>query len=346
MLLGTHASTDRVSIITEADELLDVGTFNIANTTPLYKAAQAWFSQIPRPTKLYIGKRNTGEAIGTALPACAVANNEWYGFVDVTHAVSDTLLAAAWAEANNKLYLTVIAEAGALTTATDDLASSLQDGNFFRTAWWYHSDLAQFPDVATAAKAFAAYPGGGGQLTSTRQFFSSDLWSERRLAGVTVTPLTETQFNNMKLKNGNSFEPFRNLNLTQRGMTAGGEWLDVIRGRDWLCEEIRTRAFLVFVERRIPYTDVGIAIIARGDHRRAGPRCAARLARTGRRWTRKTTACRPTQSRSRARRRFPSVDKAARILRDVGFTARLAGAILAVEIVGVLTYERIAQEAA
>ena len=244
MLLGAHASTDRVSIITEPDELLDAGTFNVANTTPLYKAAQAWFSQIPRPTKLYIGKRNTGEAIDTALPACAVANNEWYGFVDVTHAVSDTLLAAAWAEANNKLYLTVIAEAGALTSATDDLASSLMTGSFFRTAWWYHNDLTQFPDVATAAKAFAAYPGGGGQLTSTRQFFSSDLWSERRLAGVTVTPLTETQFNNIKLKNGNTFEPFRNLNLTQRGMTAGGEWIDIIRGRDWLCEEIRSRGFL------------------------------------------------------------------------------------------------------
>ena len=162
MLLGAHASTDRVSIINEADELLDAGTFNLANTTPLYKAALAWFSQIPRPTRLYIGKRNTGEAIDTALPACAAANNEWYGFVDVTHAVSDTLLAAAWAEANNRLYLTVIAEAGALTSATDDLATSLKTGNFFRTAWWYHNDLTQFPDVATAAKAFAAYPGGGG----------------------------------------------------------------------------------------------------------------------------------------------------------------------------------------
>ena len=39
-------------------------------------------------------------------------------------------------------------------------------------------------------------------------------------------------------------------------------------------------------------------------------------------------------------------DKAARILRDVGFTARLAGAILAVEIVGTLTYDVLAQEAA
>ena len=56
---------------------------------------------------------------------------------------------------------------------------------------------------------------------------------------VTSTFLNETTFNNIYGKNGNTFEPFRNISITQNGKVAGGEWIDVIRFRDWLCEEIK-----------------------------------------------------------------------------------------------------------
>ena len=128
-------------------------------------------------------------------------------------------------------------------------------------------------------------------------------------------------------------------------MTAGGEWIDVIRGRDWLCEEIRSRSFIAFVERRIPYTDVGIAILreaiigALDLGVRRGLLAPETLdAEDNRVPSYTVTVPRETQ--------VSTIDKAARILRDVGFTARLAGAILAVEIVGSLVYDVISEEAA
>lgn len=342
MLIGAHSAADRVSVITGADELLASGTFNVATTSALYKAALTAFSQNPGPSRIFIGKRNSGEAINVTLAACAAENTEWYGFSDVTHAVADALIAAAWAEANEKLYLTTISQDGAITTADDDLATALMDGNYFRTAWWYHPDAAQFPEVATAVKAFAATPGGGGQVTNARQFFLSDLWSERQLAGVTVVPMTETAYINVRDKNGNTFEPFRNINITQRGMTAGGEWIDIIRGRDWQCELIRTNVFQRFIERRLPFTDAGIAVIegAVVDALERGKLNGFLAPETLDSEDNRV----PSYTVTVPRETDVSVnDKAARILRNVSFTARLAGAIIATEITGVLTYDVISE---
>lgn len=343
LLLGEHGGSDRVSIITGPDELGEA-PFNLADTTALYNAAMVAFSQEVSPTRLFIGKRAAAETANAALAACAAENGEWYGVTEVTHTVADALPAAGWAEANNRLFGTVISQADAITTNTEDLASALKDGNFFRTHWWYHPLASAFPDVATTVKAFSAPPGGGRQASTGRQNVS-DLFSERRLAAVPVVPMNETAATNVFNKNGNTFEPMRNLNLTQNGKTAAGEWIDIIRFRDWLCEEIRTGVFNVFVEQRVPYTDVGIAMI-----REAMVKALDLGVRRGGIAPETVDAednIVPSYTVTVPREVDISIsDKAARVLRDVSFTARLAGAITSTEIVGVLTYDRIAAEAA
>lgn len=340
LLLGQHSGTARVSVITGADQLLQA-PFSLAATDPLYKAALAGFSQIPGPARLFVGKRGAGEAVNVALAACAAENGEWYGCVDAAHAAADAVAAAAWAEANNRMFFTVLSDAATITTATTDVATALKDGNFFRTMWWYHPQADAFPDVATAVKAFAAPPGGGGAATDTRQRFLSDLFSERQLAGVPVVPLTETAYLNVKNKRGNTFEPFANLALTQNGVTAGGEWGDIIRNRDWLCEEVRSRAFNVFVEKRVPYTDVGIAMLREAvvGALDLGVRRGVIAPET----VDADDNVVPSYTVSVPREvEVSTSDKAARILRDVRFVARNAGAITSTVIEGVVTNERIA----
>lgn len=339
LLLGVHTGPDRVAVITEPDQLLDTGTFNLADTTPLYKAASAAFAQNPGPSQVYIGRRGGAETVQAALAACAADNGDWYGVCDVAHASADALAAAAWCEANQRLFLTVLSSPDTLTTVTTDTATSLKDGNFFRTAWWYHPDPTQFPDVATAALAFTAYPGGGQLLDGARTGATSDLFSERRLAGVDAVPLTETQFTNVKNKNGNTFERFRNMVLTQRGITAGGEWIDIIRFRDWLCEEVRTEVFNAFVDAKIPYTDQGIAVI-RERIIMALERGVRRGGIAPREVDPETNTIIPSYTVSVPRAdQVSTSDKAARVLRDVKFRARLTGAITNVEIEGVLQYD-------
>lgn len=328
MLIGVHAGSNRVEVITSADALLSA-PFSLTTGSALYKAASVFFSQIPHPPQVYIGKRENSESAADAIVAIAAVNTDWYGFVDTLHAEADMVSYAIWAEANTKLFFTSISSADAVGASTSDMASTLKNGNYFRTAWWYHTAVDAFPEVAAVSKAFTILPGG-------------ETWANQRLAGVASVPLTETQYTNLKAKNGNSFEPFRNLSLTQNGKVAAGEWVDVIRFRDWLTEEIRTEVLNLFIDNRIPYTDKGIAAVRqrmitaldRGV-RRGGIAPEALDPDNGNRVIPSYTTSVPALAN------VSTSDKAARILRDVKFVARLAGAIHAVTINGELTYDNI-----
>lgn len=327
LLIDVHSGTDRVAIITEADQLLT--GFGLDANSDLYKAAQVAFSQEPGPNKIYIGKRLSGsEAINVTLAACAADNNDWYGFTDVSHTESDLLIAAAWAESNTKLFLTTLSDVDITNTTGAEPATALMQSNFFRTAWWYNIDPNQFPEVAVAARAFTIPPGG-------------ETWANLRLAAVSAPPLSETAYINITAKNGNTFEPFQNISITQNGKTAGGEWIDVIRFRDWLVEEIRTQTFNSFIDTRIPYTDTGIAIIQQGviksldlGVRRGGIAPPAKDPNAERVIPSYTTSVPSVVNVSAS-------DKASRTLRDMTFTARLSGAIHAAVISGTLTYDNI-----
>ena len=119
--------------------------------------------------------------------------------------------------------------------------------------------------------------------------------------------------------------------------------IDVIRFRDWLVETIQTEVFSVMINRdKLPYTDAGIAIVENTIN------AVLELGQT-------RGGIAPTEFDEDGNRNLGysiSVPKAAsisanvkaqRVLRDVKFTARLAGAIHAVEIKGSLTYENLTE---
>lgn len=327
LLCGVHNGPNRVDIVTGADDLLDDSLFpSVTTTDPLYKAAQVAFAQTPGPKQIYIGRRDAGEAVDVALAAMATTNNNWYGFTDVAHAESDLTLAAAWAEANSKIFLTCLSNPNLAAATGSEPATALKTSQFFRTAWWFNPDPTQFPEVAIAAKMFTKYPG-------------QDNWANQRLSSVSAPPLTETAFNNIKNKNGNTFEPFRNISITQTGTTAGGEWIDIIRFRDWLCEEIRTQVFDALIDTKLPYTDSGIAVIRQQIVRALdlGVRRGGIAPRTVDPQNPNTVI--PSYTVIVPAASDVSIsDKSARILRDVAFTARLSGAINVIQITGTLTY--------
>jgi hypothetical protein len=328
MLYGKYTAADGslVNIITDADELLD--DFGVLATDSLYLAAQVFFSQIPHPPRLFIGK-DTGVSDPTAdLNAIANENSDWYGICDVYHLENRAVKLGQWVEAHDKIFVTVLSattNASAPGTDTTSTAYLLKTANLFRTAWWYSTDIKNFPDVAIASKSFTKYPG-------------QETWANQRLDNAKSPFIPETTAQNIFAKNGNTFEPFRNISVTQNGKTAGGEWIDVIRFRDWLCDEIKVNIFSQMVDNRIPYTDPGIGIIRsrlqqsldRGVQR--GGIAPPELDTNG------NIIPSYTVSVPLAATVPPNV-KATRILQDVYFTARLAGAIHVVQIQGTLTYE-------
>jgi hypothetical protein len=267
-------------------------------------------------------------SISEIMAAINAENTDWYAFCDTDHDEANTLEYAAWAESAQKLFVTVLSDPMNISPPSSDttsVAAQLKAGNFFRTAWWYNPDPLEFTDVAITARSFTKYPGG-------------ETWANQRLNAVTTTQMNEVTARNIFTKNGNTFEPFRNINITQHGKVSGGEWIDVIRFRDWLCEEVRLRVFSQMIDNRIPYTDPGIGII----RTRIDQALAFGVARGG---------IAPPEVGAEENL-IPSYtismplsqnvsfnNKANRLLQDVYFTARLAGAIHVVEIKGTLTYE-------
>lgn len=272
------------------------------------------------------------ESPSVALAACKAETGDWYGVVTTSRTDAEIIDAAQWVEANTKLHLAASAQAGILDPGlASDLASRLQQMQFFRTALWYHAAAAgEWLEAAVAANRFTYYPGG-------------ETWANTKLAGISYDNLAEGQALAAHAKNANTFEPFRNFAITQNGKVAAGEWIDVIRFRDWLAEQIKISVVSALINIRgnlgkVPYTDGGIQTI--GNAMRGVLELGVQRGGIAPEELDEDDRVIPSFTITLPRASgVPFNNKANRVLRDVGFTARLAGAIHAVEIKGNLTYE-------
>lgn len=320
----------RVFLVTSADELLDHG---VETTDDLYLAVQTVFQQARAINQVYIGRHTvdgegaTTETLAEALVAVNAANTGWYGLILISDATADILAAAAWVEANEKLLLASSGEAGIIAAGAGDIASQLQALNYNRTALWYHADAGlEWLEAAIAADRFTYDPG-------------SENWANVRLSGVQTDPLTEGVSQIIRGKNANTYEQFRNLGLTQYGTVASGEWIDVIRFRDWLKDRIQTGIVdvLAKADGKIPYTSAGIQVIV--SALRAALDAGVSAGGIAPEETDADDNLLPSY-----RITYPGLAeiadsvKSQRLLEGIKFSARLAGAINTVEITGTLSY--------
>lgn len=271
------------------------------------------------------------ESVAQTMAAVMNSDSDFYGVAFTSKEQDDVLAMAEWAESAGKLYGTSFGgDTVKNSEITTDTGSQLKAKNYYRTFWFYHSVENEYPEVAVMSRCFAVDPGG-------------ETWALKKLAGITVDPLTETEFNAITGKNGNTFELFRNVSVTQNGKVAAGEWIDIIRFRDWLEEEIKTNVFNLLINRdKVPYTDAGIAAIE------SRIREALELGQS-------RGGIAPTEYDEDGNQNLgytisvplaaniSANTKANRELTDVTFTARLAGAIHVVDITGSLTYENLIQ---
>ena len=274
--------------------------------------------------------KTVDETIAETMTAITGYDNGWYGWALADRTQENIIAAANWTETVRKLFGTSIAEAGAYNPdSITDTGYLLYNGNYYRTHWWYHKDAnTDFPETAVMARCFAIEPGG-------------ETWANKKLAAVTADGLTEGQYQAITNKNGNTFERFRNVSITQNGKVAAGEYIDVIRFRDWLQEEITVNVFNALINRdKIPYTDEGIAVVEAQIRKalqlgvRRGGIAPDEYDENGNTNLGYTVEVPLAASIS-------ANQKASRVLNDVKFTARLAGAIHVVKITGSLTYENI-----
>ena len=256
------------------------------------------------------------EAIGTSgwYVACA-AGVEESQFEEI----------AAWTETQAKLF------AYTFLQKTDPVSAS-----YFRTIGVYglitDTDLPEdvpeanaYLHIAMTAKCLA-YPAG------------SETWAYKQLAVVRPTQASSILRKQLTDGHSNYFAQYAGKNITMNGQVRSGEWIDIIRGRDWLENDMQLRLFNLFLENaKIPYENGGptkvqnemIASLKAAQDR--GIVAKSEYDVDGKLVPGYTTSVPNVMN-------LTSTQRASRVLRECRFSARMAGAIQMIQANGTLTY--------
>lgn len=325
---GTRTMT-KATAISKEDELLDYG-FTVNDAA--YLAAQVCFSQNPAPGSVYVYIRKevsdgVYEDIATAL---ATANGQcaFYGIhlTDFKDA-KDIEAAIAWTESNEKLFAFEYTDYD--TCPVKNFSYYRSFGMFSGKADGYGDDdqpkTNEYAALAWMAKCFGYDPG-------------TETWNLKELATIVPSALSTAEKKELAEKKINTFLRYAGKNVTIGGYTLAGEWIDVIRFRDWLKAEMQIRVFNVLkVNRKVPFTDAGIGLIegAMEATLTEGQTIGGIAANEYDDDDNEIPGFTVTVPRASD---LTEAERNSRKLTGCKYTARLAGAIHAVEIEGFLTF--------
>ena len=256
----------------------------------------------------------------------ALAVNGWYVVCEAGIDESLYGTAADWTEAQTKQF------AYTFLQETDPV-----DAIYFRSQGWCglitDHDL---PEDVPSANAYLHVAAVARCLSFPT---GSETWAFKRLAAVLPAEISSTLRKNLMDGHSNFFSQYAGRNITMNGQVRGGEWIDVIRGRDWLQNDMQLRIFsLMLMRPKIPYTNSGIALVET-------QMIASLKAATDRgivapdEWDEDGNLIPGFVVRVPNSQSMTATQRAARILEGCKFTARIAGAIHVVRVDGVLTYE-------
>ncbi len=312
--------------------------------TKIYKAARAAFLQEHKPELIYIAVRQEKVIEGDGkedvteedtedqteeIPAETVLEKfsdtvnrvlgipGWYGLALAGADYTDYDEVAYIIESTEKLFV--------FSVQSKEIPLKLSRTDYLRTVAIYSNSADEYAHVAWLAECFSYAPG-------------SETWAYKTLAGVTVAELTTREMSRLDEENINYYVNCANKNITLQGKVIGGEWIDVIRFRDWLKNEMQIRIFELLVKYpKIPYLDDGITLVENQmratlqDGQEAGGIAVTEFDENEEPVEGFTVTVPKAASLSSAQR-------ATRKLRNCRYTARLAGAIHIVEIQGNLTF--------
>ena len=275
-----------------------------------------WFSIEIVPTACASLLTHADPGVATDLTALMLADSGWYAFTTVGNSEALVKAAAAWAEANKRLYLFDTSDTNTITATADGTQGTLDDIKtlaYSYTSGWYHPSAVAMLASGVLGKCLPLDAG-------------SETWKFKTIVGVTTVSLTATQRLNLRARNGNTYETSRGVNMTYDGKVASGNYIDYTRNLDWINDDMSASVFEVFVgATKIPFTDAGIAVVEnamRGSLKRAYARTMI---------NEDFTITVPLAADVSA------ADKAARNLPDLKFAATMQGAVHSAEIDGVVS---------
>lgn len=249
-------------------------------------------------------------------------DDDWYFLTDTTHTALQVKLISAYIETVIKLYAYQTSDANSkdevATSGTPGIMGDMKAQNYDRTfGIWVPAD--ELVDYKMAAWVGLMAPKDPGSAT----------WKFKEGNAISANKFTSAEKKNIQDKNGNIYITVAGFNIFEEGVVSSGEYIDIMRGTDWIQARIQEQVFGLLVSSdKVPYTDGGIESIGL-QVEEVLDRAVDRLILVGGEDGPIVTV--PKRSET------TKADRAARFLRDVTFTGNYAGAIHKVQIDGTLS---------
>lgn len=294
-----------------------------AETSDVYKAAAAIFSQQPRPQRVAcysIGRAEPEPGdLATALNQLVQLHNDWYWLVYAPRQqeADDLEQLANWVTAAEKfaVFTNQSSDAEGIVSQMVAVAAAAESP---RVVLFAHTYPETFPDAALVGRMAPLEPG-----SATFKF--------KTLAGIPEAGFSTSQI--LELHDNGCITYVRKFGVlqTSEGFVTDRTYADIQLAKDWLKARMMERiSRVLFVNEKIPYDNIGIAQIV--DPIRATLQQATNMGIVAR----GDDGTGLFTVRAPRREEIDPNDRANRILPDVHWDAILAGAVHRVRVSGVV----------
>jgi hypothetical protein len=247
-------ATEKVAELKEYVDLETIGVdFGTGSNT--YKVAAALFGQNPKVDKVLIvgvlfTEGTTAVTVLTGkLDETRLTNDDWYYLLCPAHADATIVALSNWTETAGKIYFT--------STDNKTLAATI---NKDRTVVMVHPLPNTFPGEAWVG---VGAPKEIGSFT----------WTFKTLVGIDPSGYIPTDINTIEAGNASTYIKEGGINITSKGITTSGEYIDIIQGQDYITTSMTKNVFsLLASEDKVPFTPQGIAmVVAKMENIKGGP---------------------------------------------------------------------------
>lgn len=280
-------------------------------TSEEYKLASRLLGQTPKPTEIAIAGIEYGGAdpaeLVAALNTIAAQNSDFYFLLCPEQGDDEILALSGWIDTQEKLYF----------FATDNI-SILSQLESERTIPMLHKQPKTYPDAGWVGKCAPELPG-------------SITWKFKNINGITESGFSNTEINQIVEAGGNVYIRQGGVLMTTEGQVSNGEFIDTIRGQDFIKVRMQENVFGVLLRNaKVAYTNKGIGLIIAAVDETLKIAYKQGIIADDDDENPLYSIQAPTRGETSQN------DRASRVLKDIFWTAELAGAIHKTEIRGTL----------
>lgn len=281
--------------------------------TPEYDIASAVFGQDPKVEKIAIHGVTYDTSGGSvpsdltdALNTLIVDHNDFYFLLTTENGADEVEELSGWVDTQKKAYF----------VSTDDQTVYAGALNSDRTVVMVSNQPGEYPAEAWVG---ACAPYAPGTIT----------WTFKNLNGISNSGLETSEINSVEDANGNAYIQEGGVLITSDSKTTSGEFIDVIRSKDWLEARITESVFsLLANSKKVRFTNAGIAQVVSSVEAPFKQAVASGVIGRDEEDNPMYNITAPNRSE------VSQTDRANRKLPNVTFTGTIAGAIEDVDVTG------------